>query len=74
MFHYLNAKSVVLWKIWGEGGWLHSASFEHSSVTYIIAGIKLILSGNWKELTYKIHKKVVSPITSRYANSRNVGS
>jgi anaerobic magnesium-protoporphyrin IX monomethyl ester cyclase len=74
VLHYLNAKSVMLWKIWGEGGWLHAASFEHSAVTYILGGIKLILSGDWKELTYKMHKKLVSPITKRYANSRNVGS
>ena len=73
VFHYLNIKSVMLWKIWGEGGWLHTASFKLRLVSYPLLAIKLFLKGDWKELTYKLKKKTMFPIR-RYINSRNVGS
>ena len=73
MFHYLNIKSVMLWKIWGEGGGLHTASFKLRLVTYPLLAIKLFLKGDWKELTYKINKKTQFHL-KRYINSRNVGS
>ncbi len=73
LFHYLNIKSVMLWKIWGEGGWMHTASFKLRLVSYPLLAIKLFLKGDWKELTYKLKKKTMFPIR-RYINSRNVGS
>jgi len=73
IFHYLNLKSVILWKIWGEGGWLHTASFKLGFVSYPLAAIKMFLKGDWRELVYKINKKTIKPI-KRYVNSRNVGS
>ena len=73
MFHYLNIKSVLLWKIWGEGGWLHAASFRHRIISYPYVAIKMFLRGDWKDLIYKINKKTIKPI-KRYVNSRNVGS
>ena len=73
VFHYLNIKSVMLWKIWGEGGWLHTASFKLRLVSYPLLAIKLFLKGDWKELTYKINKKTQFHL-KRYVNSRNVGS
>ena len=73
VFHYLNIKSVILWKIWGEGGWLHTASFKLRLVSYPVLAIKLFLKGDWKELTYKINKKTQFHL-KRYINSRNVGS
>jgi hypothetical protein len=62
-----------LWKIWGEGGLLHKASFRFRLLTYPLAAFKLILKGDWKDLAYKINKKTMAPIR-RYVNSRNVGS
>ena len=73
MFHYLNLKSVMLWKIFGEGGWLHTASFKLKIVSYPLIAIKMIFQGDWKDLAYKINKKAMIPIR-RYVNSRNVGS
>lgn len=73
VFHYLNIKSVLLWKIWGEGGWIHTASFKLRLVSYPLLAIKLFLKGDWKELAYKLNKKTMVPI-KRYVNSRNVGS
>ena len=73
VFHYINIKSVILWKIWGEGGLLHKASFRFRLLTYPLAAFKLILKGDWKDLAYKINKKTMAPIR-RYVNSRNVGS
>ena len=73
VFHYLNIKSAMLWKIWGEGGWINTASFKLRLFSYPLLAIKLFLKGDWKELTYKIHKRTKLHI-KRYANSRNVGS
>jgi len=73
IFHYLNIKSVILWKIWGEGGWLHSASFKHKVISYPLAAIKMFLKGDWKELAYKIDKRTIKPI-KRYVNSRSIES
>ena len=73
VFHYLNIKSVMLWKIWGEGGWIHTASFKLKLVSYPLEAIKMFLKGDWKELTYKINKKTLKTVI-RYVNSRNVGS
>ena len=73
IFHYLNIKSVMLWKIWGEGGWLHTANFKLRLFSYPLLAIKLFLKGDWKELTYKINKKTKFQL-KRYINSRNVGS
>ena len=73
MFHYLNLKSVMLWKIFGEGGWLHTASFKLKIVSYSLIAIKMIFQGDWKDLAYKMNKKAMIPIR-RYVNSRNVGS
>ena len=63
----------MLWKIWGEGGWIHTASFKLKLVSYPLGAIKMFLKGDWKELTYKINKKTLKPVI-RYVNSRNVGS
>ena len=73
MFHYLNLKSAMLWKIFGEGGWLHTASFKLKIVSYSLIAIKMIFQGDWKDLAYKMNKKAMIPIR-RYVNSRNVGS
>ena len=73
MFHYLNLKSAMLWKIFGEGGWLHTASFKLKIVSYPLIAIKMIFQGEWKNLAYKMNKKAMIPIR-RYVNSRNVGS
>jgi radical SAM superfamily enzyme YgiQ (UPF0313 family) len=73
VFHYLNLKSVILWKIWGEGGWMHAASFKHRIISYPYVAIKMLLKGEWKELAYKINKKTIKPI-KMYVNSRNVGN
>ena len=73
MFHYLNIKSVILWKIWGEGGWLHTASFKHRIISYPYVAISMFLKGDWKELAYKINKRTSKSII-KYVNSRNVGS
>jgi hypothetical protein len=73
VFHYLNLKSVILWKIWGEGGWMHAASFKHRIISYPYVAIKMLLKGDWKELADKINKKTIKPI-NRYVNSRNVGN
>jgi radical SAM superfamily enzyme YgiQ (UPF0313 family) len=73
IFHYLNIKSVILWKIWGEGGWMHTASFKLRFISYPLEAIKMLLKGDWKELAYKIKKRTIKPIQS-YVNSRNVGS
>jgi radical SAM superfamily enzyme YgiQ (UPF0313 family) len=74
VFHYLNIKSVILWKVWGEGGWFHTASFKLRIISYPYVAIKMFLRGDWKELAYKIHKKTITPIKKKYTNSRNVGS
>ena len=74
VFHYLNIKSVFIWKIWGIGGWLEITSQNNIwIVSYPLAAIKMILKGEWKELAYKLNKKTIKP-TKRYVNSRNVGS
>ena len=73
VFHYLNIKSVMLWKIWGEGGWIHAASFKLRIISYPLVAIRMFLKGDWKDLAYKISKKTMTPI-QRYINSRNVGS
>ena len=73
LFHYLNIKSVMLWRIFGEGGWIHTASFKLRIVSYPLVAIKMFLKGDWKNLAYKINKKTMTPI-QRYVNSRNVGS
>ena len=73
LFHYLNIKSVLLWSIWGEGGFLHMASFRLRFLTYPLAAIKLILKGDWNQLSEKLISKGMKPFT-RYLNSRNVGS
>ena len=41
---------------------------------YILYRYKNYLKGEWKELTYKIRKKTITPTKQKYANSRNVGS
>ena len=74
MFHYLNLKSVFLWKIWGEGGWIHTANFKLRIVSYPIAAITLIFKGEWKDLFDKIQRKALIPLVRRYQNTRNVGS
>ena len=74
VFHYINFKSVLWWKIWGEGGWITTASFKFKYFSYPLAAVKLILKGNWKELLYKLNKKTTTPIIKKYTNSRNVGS
>ena len=74
VFHYLNIKSVILWKIWGEGGWFHTASFKLRIISYPYVAIKMFLRGDWKDLAYKIHKKTITPIKKKYTNSRNVRS
>ncbi len=73
VFHYLNAKSVLLWFIWGEGGLLHRASFRFRLLTYPIAAIKLVLKGDFNQLFDKINRKAMTPF-KRYVNSRNLGS
>ena len=73
MFHYINLKSVLLWSIWGEGGLLHRASFRFRALTYPLAAIKLILKGDFNQLTDKIRDKAIKPF-KKYANSRNLGS
>ena len=73
LFHYINLKSVLLWMIWGEGGLLHRASFRFRLLTYPLAAIKLLLKGDWGQLTDKIRTKAFKPLR-RYVNSRNVGS
>ena len=59
--------------IWGEGGLFHFASFRFRLLTYPLAVVKLLLKGDWKELTYKIKTKAFKPLR-RYVNSRNLGS
>ena len=73
VFHYLNFKSVMLWKIFGEGGWIHTSSYKLKILSYPLETIKLIVRGDWKDLAYKISKKAMMPV-KRYVNSRNVGS
>ena len=63
----------MLWKIYGEGGWLHTASYKFRIISYPEMAIKMFFRGEWKDLAYKINKKAMSPI-KRFANSRNVGS
>ena len=64
----------MLWKIWGEGGWMHTASFKLKLISYPYAAVKMFLKGDWNDLAYKISKKTITPIRKRYINSRNVGS
>ena len=73
MLHYLNIKSAMLWKIFGEGGWIHTASFKLKIVSYPIVAIKMFLKGDWKDLAYKINKKAIGPVKN-YVNARNLGS
>ena len=73
VFHYLNIKSVMLWKIFGEGGWIHTSSYKLRILSYPLEALKLIMRGDWKGLAYKISKKAMMPV-KRYVNSRNVGS
>jgi hypothetical protein len=73
VFHYINLKSVMLWKIFGEGGWVHTASYKLKIVSYPLAAIKMFFKGEWKDLAYKINRKAMAPV-KRYVNSRNVGS
>jgi len=74
VFHYLNLKSVILWQMWGIGGWFETASQKNVwIVSYPLAAVKMFLRGNWKELAYKINKKTIKPI-KMYVNSRNVGN
>jgi len=68
LFHYINFKSVLMWRIYGEGGWLHSASFKLKFVSYPLAAIKMFLKGDWKELSYKLNKRTLSPIR-KYINT-----
>ncbi len=62
VFHYLNIKSVILWKVWGEGGWIHTASFKLRIISYPYVAIKMFLRGDWKDLAYKISKKTITLI------------
>ena len=73
IFHYLNIKSVILWKIWGEGGLLKTSDYKFRSFSYPFAAIKMFLKGDWKELAYKIDKRIIKPI-KRYVNSRSIES
>ena len=56
-----------MWRIYGEGGWLHSASFKLKIVSYPLAAIKMFLKGDWKELSYKLNKRTITPIR-KYIN------
>jgi hypothetical protein len=73
VFHYLNIKSVILWKIWGEGGLLKTSDYKFRFFSYPFAAIKMFLKGDWKELAYKIDKRTIKPI-KRYVNSRSIES
>ena len=52
---FQEKETLVRWKIFGEGGWIHTASFKLKIVSYPIVAIKMFLKGDWKDLAYKIN-------------------
>ena len=74
IFHYLNIKSVIVWRIFGVGGFVHKYISNNKLITYPYVAIKMFFSGNWKELIYKLNKKMIVPIgiffTRHYTKSQ----
>ena len=46
MFHYLNIKSVIVWRIFGIGGFIHKNISQNKLIIYPYIAIKMFFSGN----------------------------
>ena len=62
MFHYLNIKSVIVWRIFGVGGFVHKYISNKKLIIYPYITIKMFFSGNWKMLASKLNKRIIIPI------------
>jgi len=62
MFHYLNIKSVIVWRTFGIGGFMHRNISQNKLIVYPYLAIKMFFSGNWKMLISKLNKRIIFPI------------
>ena len=62
MFYYLNIKSVIVWRIFGVGGFVHKYISNKRLLNYPYAAIKMFFSGDWKLLASKLNKRIIIPI------------
>ena len=54
MFHYLNIKSVVIWFLFGVGGWKDKYIRKYRFIHYPLITLKMFFTGDWKTLINKI--------------------
>ena len=62
MFHYLNIKSVILWRLFGIGGFRHKYISQNRLIMYPYIALKMFLSGDWKKLIHKLKTRIIIPI------------
>ena len=60
-FRYLNIKSVIVWRIFGIGGFIHRYISINRLIIYPYVAIKMFFSGNWKILASKLNKRIIIP-------------
>jgi radical SAM superfamily enzyme YgiQ (UPF0313 family) len=61
-FRYLNIKSVIVWRIFGIGGFIHKYISTNRLIIYPYVAIKMFFSGNWKILASKLNKRIIISI------------
>ena len=66
MFFYLNIKSVIVWRIFGVGGFVHKYISNNRFIAYPFTAIKLFLIGDWKTLAAKLNKRMLPPIKNAF--------
>ena len=54
MFRYLNIKSVVIWSVFGVGGWKDKFIRKYKFINYPLIALKMFFTGDWKTLTSKV--------------------
>ena len=64
MFHYLNIKSVIVWRTFGIGGFIHRNISQNKLFVYPYLAIKMFFSGDWKLLAPKLNKRIIIPISN----------
>lgn len=54
MLYYLNIKSVVIWSIFGVGGWHDKYLRKYRFIHYPLIVLKMFFTGDWKKLINRI--------------------
>ena len=65
MFHYLNIKSVIVWRTFGIGGFMHRHISQNKLFVYPYLAIKMFFSGDWKILASKLNKRITTLIWNK---------